>query len=857
MFCTDTPRRRNTDAEHDKPPRVKEQHTTDTQTNGHGRDKGGCDCFETQLVTVIGLRALHRGDKFVLFTNTDDAGKFVDLVYTARGRRYFVELKHADSLHKNNLTKGELVAVLQKCFKSYCDIKHGKDFRDIPVDKTEFIIYTNRRLEPELSQHTRIQKRGDVFFKTHDMFIPDKIKETGVYTVLKKAVEGNNDIQGSRDREMVSEFLSKVILVASVKGKCQLDDEIRKEIEERIEEIKERVGEIKVSRQTYTAEQIYLSTRVDTWLKKRKECMTAEMFRKWLQEARTEACRAFVRSLFVSCKKELVTTGIKFADSEISRLQAELSNKRAVHIRSDAVALYSVMLLKCLPESKRIFVNMKSLQWDRNTLLHTWLGGNWQWCVVFCDSEIRGLHMLHMCLNMFSIMKPMVSNKCLIILTPFSLQQLQGFSSIDHKFKFEHLSKRSQKMIVDKWVDFQGLLLTVKSILHRHGIVEHALGSLGADMVSGLVTKGTVRLGGRLCRNADYYAPRVLEREVWLQLDVLRNPDLYPDMFAVSGMEVKDLAAIVPAGGTVEYIDQQNIYHTDFTQDTCSRFIVLSEVDAEVCFLQLCKKHTGRTWHWVQFKNGNLLWKQTHGDPDKLLTYVNTERTRLNLMSTKKYMRRGTCEVSEKAIWDLGERNVLVVAEAGMGKTSTTTQVAWNTKERDPTSWVVRINWNVHCKKLQEINAETFNFNSLVEFLCSAAFTETIFTNIENSLLKQALQYSGNVTVLMDGFDEISPTHADKAAVILSELMKTNVRRVWVTSRPVQRERLEKELPFAAFSMKKRSHQFQVNCFWNPNQSKEACVAFTNHVWSGDRVPVGGEIFCTRPGRPCGPPSLL
>jgi hypothetical protein len=27
--------------------------------------------------------------------------------------------------------------------------------------------------------------------------------------------------------------------------------------------------------------------------------------------------------------------------------------------------------------------------------------------------------------------------------------------------------------------------------------------------------------------------------------------------------------------------------------------------------------------------------------------------------------------------------------------------------------------------------------------------------------------------------------------------------------------------------------------------------------WSGDRIPVGGEIFCSRPDRPWGPPSLL
>jgi tetrahydromethanopterin S-methyltransferase subunit D len=100
-------------------------------------------------------------------------------------------------------------------------------------------------------------------------------------------------------------------------------------------------------------------------------------------------------------------------------------------------------------------------------------------------------------------MKPMASNKCLIILTPSSCQQVQGISPIDHKFQFEHLSKESQEIFIARKVDFQGHKLTVKSILHEHGIVGHALGSLGADMFSGFVTKGTVQLGGRLHTNSD------------------------------------------------------------------------------------------------------------------------------------------------------------------------------------------------------------------------------------------------------------------------------------------------------------------------------------------------------------------
>jgi ankyrin repeat protein len=121
----------------------------------------------------------------------------------------------------------------------------------------------------------------------------------------------------------------------------------------------------------------------------------------------------------------------------------------------------------------------------------------------------------------------------------------------------------------------------------------------------------------------------------------------------------------------------------------------------------------------------------------------------------------------------------------------------------------VRINWNDHTRKLQEISATTFNFESLVEFLCSDAFPKSKYKDVNRILFKHALEYSGNVTVFMDGFDEISSTHVDKAAVILSELMKTKVERVWVTSRPVQREKLEKGLSVIAFSLKRLSQESQ------------------------------------------------
>jgi len=162
-----------------------------------------------------------------------------------------------------------------------------------------------------------------------------------------------------------------------------------------------------------------------------------------------------------------------------------------------------------------------------------------------------------------------------------------------------------------------------------------------------------------------------------------------------------------------------------------------------------------------------LVWKISQGSTDNLLYNIDAAKTRTDKRIIADLMKCGGCEVKEESFWDLGQRTMSVVGEPGMGKSSTTTQVAWNIKLVDPTSWVVRINWNDNTRKLEENNIETSNLDTLVEFLCSAAFPESKYTDINRTLLKQVLQNSGNVAVLMDEFDKFSSPHLHNAAVIL------------------------------------------------------------------------------------------
>jgi hypothetical protein len=364
-----------------------------------------------KMAAVIGLLGLQRDEIFEIFSNRGDAGNFDDIVYIAGGRNYFLQLKHADSPNKNKLTEQGLVELLLKCCKSYCDIKHDDTFK---VNSSEFIVYTNKELEPTLLQHKRRQREEDIFFKTSDKgeifsLSPDKDRQNDIYTLLENEMNNSEEFRNSSNRETVSEFLNKLIIATGQRGQWELDAVI-------VEEIRKH-DVARVDNEVYETELLEFKKRVETWCRNKTEKMTSTMFRSWLEEAKTKACASDVGSLFESFKQKIFGTQIKFSDSEISRLQAELSNKRVVHLRSDAVKLCSKLLLDCLQHSKCIFVTFKSLQSNKNLLLHAWLGGHWEWLIVFCDSEVQQSVISETCSKISEIIKSDHSTKHVIVLT--------------------------------------------------------------------------------------------------------------------------------------------------------------------------------------------------------------------------------------------------------------------------------------------------------------------------------------------------------------------------------------------------------------------------------------------------------
>ena len=75
--------------------------------------------------------------------------------------------------------------------------------------------------------------------------------------------------------------------------------------------------------------------------------------------------------------------------------------------------------------------------------------------------------------------------------------------------------------MLDKKIDFQGCEVTMRSVLQRHGNMEHVL---GAELVTDLITEETaVNIGGKLHMSTEHYVPRFLKGNIYLKSDVLQN----------------------------------------------------------------------------------------------------------------------------------------------------------------------------------------------------------------------------------------------------------------------------------------------------------------------------------------------
>ncbi|MEW9890387.1 MAG: NACHT domain-containing protein, partial [Candidatus Symbiodolus clandestinus] len=219
----------------------------------------------------------------------------------------------------------------------------------------------------------------------------------------------------------------------------------------------------------------------------------------------------------------------------------------------------------------------------------------------------------------------------------------------------------------------------------------------------------------------------------------------------------------------------------------------------EQSFNTMCQNHPGKAVHWLRSTQfSDYLWVQSRGAVDALQSYI--EYSPHAIATTQKGLALTDCFTLPQLE---SYRVVLLSAPAGMGKSTFLTHTAQQLKRQQPDHWVIRIDLNQQTEALQHLQHPTVT--AAAEWVVEAA---QLHNSFEQPLLRQALQLprSAKVRILLDGFDEISPTHQTSALKLLEGLRE---QQIWVTTRPHWEERLAQHCQTLPFSLKPLSDSEQ------------------------------------------------
>jgi hypothetical protein len=172
-------------------------------------------------------------------------------------------------------------------------------------------------------------------------------------------------------------------------------------------------------------------------------------------------------------------------------------------------------------------------------------------------------------------------------------------------------------------------------------------------------------------------------------------------------------------------------------------------------------------------------------------------------LNQKKEVERQTCpHLTPSTLFEVKGRVILVTDEPGMGKSTLLTHLAKQTRKRHPDMWIVRVNINNYTRILNELKTNGCDETGAIKLLTEAAkVQETDGLNLERRLFDNYCSSKGNMAVLIDGVDEVSPLYTEEVIQVLKILSKTKIKRIWVTSRNTLKDRLEREFQCQSYSL--------------------------------------------------------
>lgn len=182
-----------------------------------------------------------------------------------------------------------------------------------------------------------------------------------------------------------------------------------------------------------------------------------------------------------------------------------------------------------------------------------------------------------------------------------------------------------------------------------------------------------------------------------------------------------------------------------------------------------------------------------------------------------KHVDQAVVEFESEQFLKEGETNrIVIIADvAGKGKSTTLYELSQELKHRNPFHWVAFIDLKDHTNSYKTSRSTEINHNFFSEKLL----------NINDSVLKKLFKHfyeSGKFILLLDGFDEISPTYKSFALQLIKCIEESLQNQLWITTRMHFASELEDNLHETAFHLIPFSFDDQVQFlveFWSLKDS--------------------------------------
>jgi hypothetical protein len=344
---------------------------------------------------------------------------------------------------------------------------------------------------------------------------------------------------------------------------------------------------------------------------------------------------------------------------------------------------------------------------------------------------------------------------------------------------------------LEKKVTFQDSVILIKNIVKESDI--HMFNALDCDSLSLLLANEKPVVGVTVAETLKYYIDRTLQCKKYVKL----------------GSE-NESEVLIPIGeSTLEELQ----YISTYREKNCN-IIDDGEDNPHLSLANENEQETTRVCN--ETYKLQYLCKQDEQHPCEQDTYVHG--------STHRNLQRNVTRVwRPKSLLDGEDRIILVTDEPGMGKSTLLTHLAKETRQCHNDVWIVRVNINNHTSILHDIKSNGLEEEGAIKLLTEAAqIKESESVQLEKKLFNYIYNSTGNMVILIDGVDEVSPHYTEEVAKIVRILSKTKIRKIWVTSRNSVKRQLEEEFQCQSYSLLPFSAEDQKSFlvkFWNQKYS--------------------------------------